>query len=106
VFNAIRAGEFPHAGTRVVVFGQLTGGVGTVPAFIDVRHVARNEVIYHSKLLALRFPYRVTLLQLSATLARCVFPHPGLYTVELFCHNQFVCDTTVRLIQPVDANGH
>ncbi|HET6573775.1 MAG TPA: hypothetical protein VFG68_09255 [Fimbriiglobus sp.] len=36
VFNAIRAGAFPHADTRVVAFVQLTGGPAVVPTYIDV----------------------------------------------------------------------
>lgn len=99
VFNAIRASSFPHAGTRVVVFAQLTGGVGAVPCQIDVRHAERDEV-HGSARFDLRFPDRLTLVQLSIVLSRCVFPYSGLYTVELFCHNQFICDTTLHLLEP------
>jgi hypothetical protein len=105
VFNAIRAGGFPHTGTRVVVYTQLTGGVGVVPAHIDIRHATRDEVVYHSGRFTLRFSDRLAVRQLSAVLSRCTFPYPGLYTVELFCHNQFVCDTTLRLIEPGGTDG-
>ncbi|MFO0851578.1 MAG: hypothetical protein U0871_23910 [Gemmataceae bacterium] len=100
VFDAIRATGFPHAGTRVVVFAQLVGGIGTVPVRLVVRHAARDEVIYRSDPYPLRFTDRLTALQVSLVLTRCVFPYPGLYTVELFCHNQFMCDTTLHLLGP------
>jgi hypothetical protein len=98
VFNAIRAGGFPHTGTRVVVFAQLIGGIGAVPCHIDVRHADRDEVVYGSGRLTLQFPDRLTVVQLAIAMSRCSFPYSGLHTVELFCHNQFMCDTTLQLI--------
>ena len=98
-FNAIRADRFPHTGTRVVVFAQLTGGVNEVPAYIEVRHANRDEVVYHFGGFTFHFPDRLVVVQSTLVLARCTFPYSGLYTVELFCHNQFVCDTTLRLLE-------
>ncbi|HET6573776.1 MAG TPA: hypothetical protein VFG68_09260 [Fimbriiglobus sp.] len=48
---------------------------------------------------SLRFPDRLTLLQVSVPLTGCSFPYTGMYTVELFCHNQFVYDTTLHLFE-------
>jgi hypothetical protein len=83
----------------VVAFVLLTGGVGTVPTLINVRHAVRDEVVYRAGPFTVRFPDRLTLLQVSVPLAGCSFPYPGVYTVELFCHNQFVCDTTLHLLE-------
>lgn len=47
-----------------------------------------------------RFPDRHTLRQFALTIQGCRFPYPGLYTVQLFCDNTPVCDTTVRLLEP------
>jgi hypothetical protein len=96
-FNSIRARSLPHSGTRVVVFAQLTGGVGVVPARVEVRHALRDEVVCTAEPLSLHFPDRLKIVQMSTVLTRCVFLYPGMYTVELFCHNQFVCDTALLL---------
>lgn len=95
VFNSIRAAGFPHAGTRLAVFAQLSGAVGDIPTHVNVRHIARDEIVHYSGRFVAPFRDRVSVTRVSVVLAGCVFPHPGLYAVELFCHNQFVCDTTL-----------
>jgi hypothetical protein len=77
VFNAIRAGDFPHAGTRVVAFAQLTGGVGAVPTYVEVRHAGRDETVYRTSPLGLRFPDRITSLQVAVRLSPVYLPVPG-----------------------------
>jgi hypothetical protein len=76
-----------------------------VPTYVEVRHAGRDETVYRTSPMGLRFPDRTTSLQVAVHLTRCTFPYPGVYTVELFCHNQFVCDTTLQLLEPGEANG-
>jgi hypothetical protein len=97
LFNGLRPAVYPHVRDRFVVYTQLTGGVGEVPVFIDVRHAERNELVHTTHTRTLQFRDRTALVQLAFAIEGCRFPYPGLYTVELFCHNTPVCDTTVRL---------
>ncbi len=43
------------------------------------------------------FPDRQTVVQVAMTIEGCRFQEPGLYLLELFCDNSWVCDTQLRL---------
>lgn len=97
VFNAIRPAIYPFRKPRFVVFAQLTGGLGDVPFFIDIRREGADQGIHTTPVRVTRFPDRMALLQLAITIEGVRFPEPGVYVVDLFCHNTWVCDTTVVL---------
>jgi len=48
----------------------------------------------------LQFPDRQTVIQVSLLVERCRFDWPGVYLVELYCNNAWVCDTRLVLIEP------
>src|SRR5438132_6804038 len=97
VFNAARPAVYPFTKPRFVVFAQLIGGLGDVPFFIDIRWEGADEGIHTTVVHTLRFPDRTTLMQLALTVEKIRFPEPGVYVVDLFCHNTWMCDTTVTL---------
>src|SRR5262245_18878626 len=98
LFNAIRpTAGFPHIHDRFCVFVQLTNGLGNVPFFIDIRFAANDELVWTTTTKQLHFPTRDTLLQVAHTVESCRFDRPGLYLVELFCDNNWVCDTQMLL---------
>jgi hypothetical protein len=43
------------------------------------------------------FRDRTTVVQLALSIEECAFESPGLYTMELFCDNTWVCDTQLLL---------
>jgi hypothetical protein len=97
VFSTIPARRYPYTLAQMVVFARLTDGLGDTPCFVDVRHVDRGELVHTSNTHTVRFPDRTTLVRFVLTIPGCRFPYPGLYTVELMCHNTLVCDTTILL---------
>jgi hypothetical protein len=97
LFNGIRPAICPHHRRQMVVFAQLSGGIGDVPFFLDIRNARTDTVVYTTRVMNLNFPSRTTLMQLAVTLEGCRFPEPGLYTLDLYCHNTWVCDTTLAL---------
>jgi len=99
LFNAIRP-EFgyPVALSHWWVFSQLNNGLGTLTFFIDVRDASRGHLIYTTEVRSLTFPDRDTLIQLAIKIEECQFPEPGVYVVELFCDNTWVCDTRLQLL--------
>ncbi len=98
LFNAIRpAAGFPHEHGRFCVFAQLANGLGPVSFFIDIRDASSDELIYTTIPRALTFPDRHTTIQMVVAIEGCVFERPGLYLLELFCENTWVCDTTLVL---------
>ena len=97
IFNAARPAAYPFTKPRFVVFAQLTGGLGDVPFFVDIRREGADEGIHTTVVQTLRFPNRMTLMQLALTVEGVHFPEAGVYIVELFCHNTWVCDTTFTL---------
>ena len=99
VFDAIRPEQgFPHAHPQFCVFAQLVNGLGEVSFFVDIRSTTDDELIWTTATRRLTFPNRTTLIKLALTIEGCRFDHPGLYLVQLFCNNTWVCDTQVRLL--------
>ena len=98
LFNAIRPPSgFPYTRGRFCVFAQLNNGLGRVPFFIDVRFAETDELVWTTEVRELTFPNRSTVVQLALTIEGCRFERPGLYILELFCDNTWVCDTPLRL---------
>ena len=98
LFNAIRPQSgFPYTRGRFCVFAQLINGLGVVPFFIDIRFAETDELVWTSEVRELTFPNRSTVVQLALTIEGCQFERPGLYFLELFCDNTWVCDTQLLL---------
>jgi hypothetical protein len=98
LFNAIRPENgFPHSLSRFCVFAQLINGLGQVPFFTDIRYAQTDELVYTTETRHLTFPDRTTVVQLAMLIEGCVFQNPGLYLVELFCDNTWVCDSQLLL---------
>ncbi len=97
IFNALRPAIYPHVRPQVVVFAQLTGGVGDVPFYFEVRHWGRDEALSRTTVNRVRFPNRTAVVQIAMTIERLRLPEPGLYVIDLFCHDAWVCDTTIHL---------
>jgi hypothetical protein len=100
LFNAIRPAAYPHTQQRFCVFAQLVNGLGQVPFFVDVRYALRDELVYTTARNVLSFPDRTTVVQVALAIEGCKFDEPGMYLVELFCHNTWVCDATLLLEAP------
>lgn len=97
LFNALYPQTYPFEQDRLCVFAQLCDALGDVPFFLDIRHASTDNHIYTTKTNRLFFPSRTTIVQMAMTITKCSFPKPGLYLVELYCDNQWICDTTLTL---------
>jgi hypothetical protein len=98
LFNAIRPESgYPYTLGRFCVFAQLTNGLGRMPFHVDIRSAETDELVRTTDVRHLWFPDRTTLVQVAAMIEGCRFPRAGVYLVELFCDNTWVCDTQVRL---------
>ena len=87
IFNAIRPAIYPHVRKQIVVFVELTGGLGHVPFFFDIRRAMDDEVIRTTGVKSIHFPDRTSSIPLAMTLEGMRFAEPGVYVVNLFCHN-------------------
>jgi hypothetical protein len=98
VFNAIRPTTgYPFVLERFRVFAQLGSGLGRVEFHVEVRFAATDGPVFSTTPRPLHFPDRDTVLQLSLGIDRCPFNQPGVYLVELYCDNVWVCDTRLLL---------
>lgn len=97
LFNAMRASSYPHTQGRFCVFAQLVNGLGRIPSFIDIRDATHNQLVYTTQINHLSFPDRNRVVQLAVSIEQCVFAQTGMYLVELYCDNTWVCDTTLLL---------
>lgn len=98
LFNAIRPKNgFPHTIEQFCVFAQLTNGLGRIPFFVDVRFAEMDKVVRTTNTRELIFPSRNAVVHLALAVEKCTFERPGLYLVELFCDNTWVCDTQFLL---------
>lgn len=83
---------------RFCAFAQFIGGLGEVSIHVDIRYAGTDELVWKTEVHHLDFPNRSTLVQLVLTLEGCPFEWPGVYILELFCNNTWVCDTQVSLL--------
>lgn len=97
IFNALRPAVYPHNRPHFIVFAQLTGGIGDVPFFFDIRRAGADAGLFTTVVRAIRFPTRTAIVQFAMTIERVRFPEAGVYVIDLFCHNTWVCDTTLTL---------
>lgn len=97
VHNALRPAVYPHARRQLVVFAKLTDGIGDVPFYLDIRRADEDIGIRTTPVRTLRFTDRTAVVQLAVTIENIRFPEPGVYVVDLFCHDDWVCDATVTL---------
>jgi hypothetical protein len=98
LFNAIRPQSgYPYTRGRFCVFAQLVNGLGPVPFFVDIRFAATDELVWTTEVRHLRFPDRTTVVQMALSIEGCRFDRAGLYVLELFCDNTWVCDTQLLL---------
>ncbi|OWK38207.1 hypothetical protein FRUB_07327 [Fimbriiglobus ruber] len=98
LFNAIRPQSgYPYTRGRFCLFAQLINGLGPVPFFVDIRSAETDELVWTTEVRQLQFPDRTTVVQVALSIEGCRFDRPGLYVLELFCDNTWVCDTQVLL---------
>jgi hypothetical protein len=97
IFNVLRPGVYPYTLPNLVVFSQLTNGLGDVPFFFDIRRASAAQSLFTTHVNTVRFPDRTAMRQVVTTIDHIRFPSPGVYVVDLFCHNTWVCDTTLVL---------
>lgn len=98
VFAVIRAVSYPHTRRRLVVFVQLSGGEGETPLFFEIRRERDDELVRTTTVRAIHFTDRVTPMNVAMNIEGLVVTEPGVYSISLFCHNTWVCDTTLTLI--------
>ena len=98
ICNSIRPnGGYPYVRKSLCVFSQLTNGRGKVGSYIDVRFAETNELIFTTEVRELSFPDPCTTIQVVRVIQGAQFASAGLYLVELFCDNKWVCDTSLLL---------
>ena len=98
IFNAMRpANGYPYREAKFCLFSQLINGMDRVPFFVDIRRADTDGLIFTTETRELLFPNRFAMIQLALTIEGCVFPDRGLYKIELFCDNCWVCDTELQM---------
>jgi hypothetical protein len=98
LFNAITPPGYPYVHPQFVAFAQLSGGLGRVAYYFDLRFAATGHLIHTTTPGLLSFAHRDQIIQLAYTIPGCPFPRPGLYLVELFCNAHWLADTKLSLL--------
>ena len=73
LFNSMRPPQYPHVQKQFVVFAQLSGGLGRVPFYIDVRYARTGELMHKTKAQMLKFERRSQVIQVSPQLPTALF---------------------------------
>jgi hypothetical protein len=98
LFNALAPAQYPYVHEQFVAFAQLSGGLGQVSFYFDVRFAATSQLVHMTTPTLLNFAHRNQIVQLAYAIVGCPFPRPGIYLVELFCNAQWVADTKLELL--------
>lgn len=98
IFNFLQPPNYPYFHQDFVVYARLSGGLGQIPFFIEIHDAATQQLVHVSSTFTLSFPDRDRTVELAVTMPRIPFPQPGVYTVELWLNNQWLCDCTLELL--------
>ncbi len=98
IFNALHPENYPYTHEQFTVFAQLVNGLGETPFYFDIRRTDTEQLVHTTNVNHLRFHNRQLTVQLAMRIEECTFPEPGVYSIELFCDNQLVSDTTILLL--------
>jgi hypothetical protein len=96
-YYTIRVGSYPHTQARMCVVAHLSGGMGTMTTFVDVRSARTEELVFTTVPRQLTIPNRDLPVRLVNVLERLTFPEPGVYFVELYCENTPIADFRLQL---------
>ena len=99
-FHTIRPDSYPHVHEFFCVVAHLTGGLGTVTTFIDVRVAETGELVFWTHPHQFDIPNRDIVIRLVNGMEGVPFPRPGLYLIELLCENTCIADFRIRLAEP------
>jgi hypothetical protein len=102
-FHTIRPAAYPHLHEHFCVVAHLTGGLGSMTTFIDIRNLASGELVHWTFPHQFRIPDRQVLVRLAHRLEDVPFPQPGIYLIELYCENTPIADFRLRLAAREDA---
>ncbi len=97
LFNSINVVQYPYSLGHFCAFAQLSQGLGTVAVHFEIRAADSEKVLFATSRRRLEFPHRDFLIQLAVEVRGCTFDTPGVYLIELFCDDQWVCDTSLLL---------
>ena len=97
ILNSIRPAVYPHVQDSLCAFVQLSQGLGEIPLYYDIQRARDQRAIHTSLVRTLRFERRTQLVQVGTRFEGVRFEEPGMYFVELYCHNTWVGDVTLEL---------
>lgn len=98
LFNRIRVKTgMPSVVNPFTVVAQLSHGLGPITCHLEIRNLASNRVVATTNRQAFSFADRNQLIRLAFTIRDCSFAELGVFSVNLFCNNQWVGDTILTL---------
>jgi hypothetical protein len=96
-FNSINPQQYPFIFPSFVCFSKLGAGLGDVPFYFDITRAEDDKLIRSTEVKVLKFPNRNLIQNVVVTIKNCRFDRSGLYLVQLYCNNEWVADTTLRV---------
>lgn len=98
IFNMHNASSgYPIRGFKFCAFAQLSNGLGIVPFHFDITDAVNGDLIWTTGERELHFAKRRQIVQLAMSIENCPFEGPGVYLVELFCKDEWLCDARLEL---------
>ena len=105
-FQTIRPESYPYVLKQFSVVAQVSGGLGTMTTYVDVRHAETGELAICSLPRELHIPNREILVRIANSFINATFKEPGTYLVELFFEHACIADTRILFLErPAIANG-
>jgi hypothetical protein len=95
--HGLRVPTIPVVLPNLVVFAQLTGGLGKVPFFVEVVEASEGKAVYRTPTHHLDFASRLAVVHLALTIRDCRIPRSGEYLVELYRNQQFLTDARLSV---------
>jgi len=104
-YHAVSPRKYPFTQDWMCVVAHLSGGLGTVNTYIDIREAETDSLIHTSIPREIVLPSRDYLIRLTHRFQSVRFPKPGIYLVELYCEHECIADISVFLRPPLTGSS-
>jgi hypothetical protein len=97
VRTTIEAESFPSRHRQLSVYLEMTCHEGVVPGFINAMNAQTEEEVFRGPTHSIRFPNPLVIIPVLFRMRNCLFPEPGLYWIQFYCHEMLIIEHRLTL---------
>jgi len=100
-FHSVSPSAYPFTLEKMCVVAHLSGGLGTVNTYVDIRHARTDRLIQATVPREIYLPRRDYLIRVVHKILGTEFSEPGIYLVEFYCEHGRIAEIPLTLRPPL-----